>query len=671
MTCAGLMVACTLLPAAAARAPESKGQDVISPEVETRGEAYGRLMRAVLAARRGEFKEATAEVRQAVALEPESADLLIEGAGLLLWMGRRQEAEELGQRALTLAPTRPGAIRFVADLAADRALGHRPDAKARREAIELYGELLAMGEEDADLLRSLISLQLQSGDRQAALDAAERLVALRPGDSQATELVVRLRLDRGDGTEALNHALQYLLRHPQEGTLLQMAEELARDLGAWSQVDQVLSGPDGLGNRVVDAQRLRAEALAQLGRTDEAARLWERLLSADPSDRRVRFSLIGVYRRSSRLADAAELAAGLAGEFPDDARARLLLAESLTAQGDLPGALNAFGAALRLLVAEGAPEAAAIREMVRGQMILLQLRTGRILEAERMAGELEQPQGIESMELRAHIAVANEDWSAAREEARGLRAEGETALADFLEAELLIRSGRPGKAAGKVEEAIEAMGPEARLRLAETYLEVDQAERGEQLLRGWVTAEPENSDAHFHLGAFLYRSGGFPEAEAELREALRLVPDHGPALNFLGYSLAERGERLEEALVLIQRAVAGDPWNGAYLDSLGWVYVKLERLEEARGPLERAAREHPTDPVVLEHLGDLYSLLGERELALTAWGRAANGGPEDEDALRAKIRRLENSPGEARAQAAEEAGAAGRPVESLPPSPRQ
>jgi tetratricopeptide (TPR) repeat protein len=348
----------------------------------------------------------------------------------------------------------------------------------------------------------------------------------------------------------------------------------------------------------------------------------------------------------------------------------LLLGESLAAQGDLSSALGAYEAALRDLSGEEHPDAVALGEMARGQMVLLLLRADRILEAERRVGELARPDQPESIELRGHVAIAAERWSAAREEIRKLRTAGETALADLLEAEVLIRSGRPGKAAGKVEEAVAAVGPEARLRLAEVYYESERSGEGERLLREWVAAEPRNPDARFHLGAFVYRSGEFAGAEKELREAIRLEPDHGPALNFLGYSLAERGERLEEALDLIQRALAGDPWNGAYLDSLGWVYVRLGRYEEARPPLERAAREHPADPVVLEHLGDLYNLLGERDLALQAWGRAVDEGPEDKAALRAKIRNLEESAGAARAQAVDEVGGAVRPGDSPSPSPQ-
>ena len=126
-----------------------------------------------------------------------------------------------------------------------------------------------------------------------------------------------------------------------------------------------------------------------------------------------------------------------------------------------------------------------------------------------------------------------------------------------------------------------------------------------------------------------------------MQQVFRLDPQHAQALNFLGYSYAERGIRLDQALDMIQRALESDAWNGAYLDSLGWVYFQMGRYEEARGPLEQAARTYPHDPTVLDHLGDLYAKVGELELALAAWSRAIDSGAEDPESLWAKIQVVE------------------------------
>jgi len=202
---------------------------------------------------------------------------------------------------------------------------------------------------------------------------------------------------------------------------------------------------------------------------------------------------------------------------------------------------------------------------------------------------------------------------------------------------MLARQGRWSKAEDRFDEAVELLGEDVRRRIAEIYRTEEQPEQGRILLKEWVDGEPENADARFLFGEYLYLIDRFEEAEPELRTAFDLDPEHAAALNFLGYSYAERTERLDEALDLVERAIALDSWNGAYLDSLGWVYYQMGRYDEARGPLERAAREMPKDPTILEHLGDVYSSLGERNSAWSAWQRALDAGAEDPAALREKL----------------------------------
>jgi tetratricopeptide (TPR) repeat protein len=85
---------------------------------------------------------------------------------------------------------------------------------------------------------------------------------------------------------------------------------------------------------------------------------------------------------------------------------------------------------------------------------------------------------------------------------------------------------------------------------------------------------------------------------------------------------AEAGENLEEAQALIERALELDPENGAYLDSLGWVFFKMGRLDKAIAYLERAALQAGDDPVVFDHLGDAYFMRREWGRARRNWERA-------------------------------------------------
>ena len=105
-------------------------------------------------------------------------------------------------------------------------------------------------------------------------------------------------------------------------------------------------------------------------------------------------------------------------------------------------------------------------------------------------------------------------------------------------------------------------------------------------------------------------------------------------MNYLGYSLVERGEKLEEALQMIETAAAARPDNGAIVDSLGWVYFQLGRYEEAVVHLERAASLEPVDPVINDHLGDAFWAVGREIEARFQWNRALSFNPEEKDVLR-------------------------------------
>lgn len=130
------------------------------------------------------------------------------------------------------------------------------------------------------------------------------------------------------------------------------------------------------------------------------------------------------------------------------------------------------------------------------------------------------------------------------------------------------------------------------------------------------------------------RMGNWDLAEADFRHALQLNPGRPEVLNYLGYALVERGEKLDEALQLIQDAVQAQPRAGYILDSLAWAYFRLGRYDEALAPMEKASLLEPVDPVVTDHLGDVYWAVGRQREAEFQWHRALSFGPEDKDAAR-------------------------------------
>ncbi len=130
------------------------------------------------------------------------------------------------------------------------------------------------------------------------------------------------------------------------------------------------------------------------------------------------------------------------------------------------------------------------------------------------------------------------------------------------------------------------------------------------------------------------RQDSWPAAEADFRKALELNPDQPQVLNYLGYSLVEQQVKLDEALDMIERAVAARPDSGYIVDSLGWVLYRLGRYEEAIVHMERAAELMPVDPIVNDHLGDVLWAVGRVREAQFQWTRALSFDPEEKDAIR-------------------------------------
>ena len=117
----------------------------------------------------------------------------------------------------------------------------------------------------------------------------------------------------------------------------------------------------------------------------------------------------------------------------------------------------------------------------------------------------------------------------------------------------------------------------------------------------------------------------YADAEASFRQVIARDPENATALNYLGYMLAERGERLDESVSYLKKALQIDPDNGSFLDSLGWAYFKSDKLDLAADNLRRAADQLQSNSVIQEHYGQVLFKLGRYDEAIAAWTRALAG----------------------------------------------
>jgi tetratricopeptide (TPR) repeat protein len=161
--------------------------------------------------------------------------------------------------------------------------------------------------------------------------------------------------------------------------------------------------------------------------------------------------------------------------------------------------------------------------------------------------------------------------------------------------------------------------PEPYLLLGLTYFQMKDYQQAKARLEDGIHQDPSNAELHFNLGTAYDKLDRFDEVVREMEQALELDPEHADALNYLGYSYADRSINVEEAVSLTQQAVKLKPHNGYYVDSLAWALYKVGRIEEALEMMQRAVALVPDDPVIYEHLGEIFLLREEHEKARDAW----------------------------------------------------
>jgi tetratricopeptide (TPR) repeat protein len=142
-----------------------------------------------------------------------------------------------------------------------------------------------------------------------------------------------------------------------------------------------------------------------------------------------------------------------------------------------------------------------------------------------------------------------------------------------------------------------------------------------------------NAKFYFNYGAAAEQAGLYDKAANLLRKSIALDPESSAeACNYLGYMWADHNMNLDEAELMIRRALESEPGNASYLDSLGWVEFRKGKFDQALNDLLRAAKSSEReDPVVFEHIGDTYLKLNRSREALAAWQKALALDPKNKN----------------------------------------
>ncbi len=600
------------------------------------------FLSAKMAEADGRYEQALADFRKAAVLAPEDAVVHFELAVLLQQMGVDDEARKEAARAAELDPTLEPAWRLAGAIdiaAAEKDPARVPAAvssleKAHKLAPQNPGTAAALArarilEGRPDLARAVLDDVPGLADNPAAIRVRAEADEKRGADAEARQDYERWIASDPTDRDALASAIAFWEAQRDFGRAVDLLRKLRR----------VEPDNAAVGDRI-------ALDLLRAGRFTDAEQEARALVDARPENRASRRTLAAAIDAQGRTEESAAMLTKLVAEDPDDPTAALTLAFQLSGQGKDAEAI----ALLQKFVDHlgNPPSKPDLARDVRSEIAGLLYRARRFDDAKKLAAETAiGKDGVAERSLGVLLERAREE----KKPAEGLSwakkaAEAEPANPDWkgAVAEFQIRSA--GEAGG---EKAKTEGEKTLAELAGSGIAADAiaASDARERLKDWNASAriatdalerfAGNVDLMFRRGSALERMGRIEEAAAVFDEILAIRPDDANTLNYLGYMYADKGIKLPEARRMLERAVALDPQNGAYLDSLGWVCFRMNDLHGAESFLSRAAAKIPADATVQEHLGDLEARRGQMAQAVVHWKRSLTLSPEEPEKIEKKI----------------------------------
>jgi len=628
-------------PAAAARG--SRPADPVA-------EAYFEFSRGCLLEKQGEVEGAIAAFERAMTLDPASADLPAALAELYVRQSRLADAIALAEAALKIQPAHSGAHLVLGSIYSSLAEREGPSGQERPAAADTRQLALdhleaALGEARRDLAASvrltLGRLYLRGGRGDKAIPVLRQLLADEPWLPQGVSMLAQAYTGAGRQDDAIALLRDAAAADPSFNESLGSAYEQAE---RW---DEAAAAFEAASKQAPDDTDLRTRWAAALlngsgrGNAGRARGLLLDVTKAHPNAGWPLYLLARAQRETGDLDGAEASARRLMAVSPASASGAHALAQVLEARRDWAGIV----AALEPVAAKHAQEKGPDRAMILAHLGFAYLELGRPPDAVAVferAATLDPGEPANRLYLGQALVEAKA-YDRALEVVRAERTKQPSSLRlARLEADALRGLGRFDEGAALLGALADATPQEAApaQHLAEYYAAARRYGEAAAVLRTVVRRFPDDTDALFQYGAMLERQSRRGEAERVFREVLAKDAAHAPTLNYLGYTLVDRVGRVAEGLELIKRAVALDPYNGAYLDSLGWAHFKLGQLDLAEPPLKAAAAQLPRDSVVQDHWGDFLFRKRRYAEAAEAWRASLAGDGEhiDRRAVERKLR---------------------------------
>jgi len=609
---------------------------------DRKGEAYAQF----LLARHYEDDhpdQAVAAYKRAIELDPRSADLPAELAAFYLGQNRIDEALATAEQATKIDPQNREANRVLgivnaalAENSGGRSRGGRasdPAASADHLAKAIRHLEIAVGdapnEADPNVRATLGRAYLQSGAFDKAIALLTGLVNQEPQWQDGPLLLAEAFAGAGRNDDAIAWLKD---RTQDDPRLLPTLADFYEREHRWAEAAAAYTGAIARAPRNAELKTRYASALLNAGGRDAAVKardVLNEMVSSGSNNGRVLYLLSQAERRAGDPSAAERTARKVIAQDAKSPWGYYALAEALEERHRYQAVIDELTPPLAEFRAR-AGATAFERGLLLPHLGFAYQELGAYDKAIAAFEEAKQASpkdpAVAGYLIEANLAAKK--YAAAADLAHAAVAQhpGDLRLIR-LEAQALRHSGKPDQAITLLEDAAKAHenDPTAQVALAQIYSDTDRGAEAVAVLRRAQAKFPDDASIAFELGAVFDKMKRFPEAETAFRDLLKKQPDNAAAMNYLGYMLAERGERLDESVGLLKRALELEPDNGSYLDSLGWAYFKEDRLDLAADSLKRAADQQQNNSVIQDHYGEVLFKLGRYQDAIAAWDRALNG----------------------------------------------
>lgn len=569
--------------------------------------------------------------QKAVEKDPAAAYPHLALAELFANTNQAGEAVKSANRALELDSELGQAHRLLGNLYIQLARA-RSDEGLIGKAIEEFQQTIRLEPSDVESRQRLAELRFMLGENEAATAQLEAILEYAPDSYYAMYRLAQVAKEKGDlgrAAELLQGAVEVEPRH--QSSRLELGRVLT-ELGEFEQATTVYREALELTPRDSRLRLQFAYALAYSGELEPSAAQFERVLEAEDENLEALLGLALVRRNLRELEVAQALLQRVLEAKPGSVRARAALAGVYQDMRDYPAASIELDGLLSM------PESAYPTGQRAEYLIQFGLARQELDDHSAAIEAFEKARDVTPDDVRFEAALvqsllAAEETDRAAEVCRqALTRFSEDERLQILDAQIVYEQGRKQEAVDKLLDLVEKTTNAEFIAgaVAELYQRQYRYAEAEQFLKDTLANSVESDRLSFQLGAVLERQGNYDEAEEMFKKVLEVSSDNAPALNYLGYMLADRGVRLEESLDYIQRAVALDPYNGAYLDSLGWAYFKLDQLDLAEENILKAIKGLRLTGVVYDHLGDVYYRRGKRDEAIRSWEKALEQDDDEE-----------------------------------------